>query len=101
MSGAQALTSKELKKMFTNKSVPTPLDAILQKNSKVEDSIPTVGRHVFEQKLGLPFESRGLGNPISNPQLAQNLADPVEMFLNPVTNKGNVKALLIPDFILK
>ena len=101
VSGAQALTSKELKKMFTNKSVPTPLDAILQKNSKVEDSIPTVGRHVFEQKLGLPFESRGLGDPISNPQFVQNLADPAEMFLNPVANKGNVKALLIPDFVSK
>ena len=101
VSGAQALTSKELKKMFTNKSVPTPLDAILQNNSKVEDSIPTVGRQVFEQKLGLPFESRGLGDPISNPQFVQNLVDPVEMYLNPVTNKDNVKALLIPDFVSK
>ena len=80
--------------------MPTPLYAILQKNSKVEDSIRQ-GPCFFEQKLGVPFESRGLGDPISSPQFVQNLADPVKMHLNPVTNKGNVKALLIPDFVSK
>ena len=115
ISGAQALTNKELKKLIPEK-INTPLDELLQSQEDGNVEVTGAGRRWNQsrtvrtnlgiptrenqvQSLGLPLEV--CGEASAEPNFIPNIPDQADLFLAPMNNKGIFKALLIPDFVSK
>ena len=115
ISGAQALTNKELKKLIPEK-INTPLNELLQNQEDGNVEVTGAGRRWNQsrtvrtnlgiptrenqvQSLGLPLEV--CGEASAEPNFIPNIPDQADLFLAPMNNKGIFKALLIPDFVSK